>query len=115
MVDLSISDATIQDLIHRSLAARERAYCPYSKFKVGCALLCRDGSVFEGCNVENISYGLSICAERTAIVSAVAAGHQAFVALAVAAELGDTFVPPCGACRQFIAEFGVEVELFLCL
>jgi cytidine deaminase len=95
------------------VSARELAYCPYSKFQVGAALLCSDGTVFTGCNVENISYGISICAERTAIVKAVSSGNKSYKAIAVSGGNGDTFLSPCGACRQFIAEFGLEIDVYL--
>jgi cytidine deaminase len=87
--------------------AREMAYAPYSKFKVGAALWVADGRIFSGCNVENISYGLTNCAERVAIGAAVAAGAREFLAVVVVA---DTQLPisPCGACRQVLAEFGVK-------
>lgn len=98
---------TLEQLLERAKAARERAYAPYSKFKVGAALLTNDGRVFDGCNVENASYGLCNCAERTAFFSAIAAGYRRdeFAALAV---VGDTEGPiaPCGACRQVIIELG---------
>jgi cytidine deaminase len=94
-------------LIDEARAARELAYTPYSKFKVGAALECKDGRIFRGCNVENASYGLCNCAERTAFFSAIAQGYQPgdFTALAV---IGDTEGPiaPCGACRQVILELG---------
>lgn len=94
-------------LLQQAHAAREKAYAPYSRFKVGAALLTKDGKVFHGCNVENASYGLCNCAERTALFSAVAAGYRPgdFAALAVS---GDTEGPiaPCGACRQVILELG---------
>lgn len=97
----------MEELLERAVIARERAYAPYSKFKVGAALLTRDGNVFPGCNIENASYGLCNCAERTAFFSAIAAGYQRdqFRALAV---VGDTEGPisPCGACRQVIIELG---------
>ncbi|WP_144140520.1 cytidine deaminase [Paraburkholderia sp. BCC1884] len=97
----------MEQLLERAGVAREKAYAPYSKFKVGAALLTRDGRVFDGCNVENASYGLCNCAERTAFFSAIAAGYQRdqFAALAV---IGDTDGPiaPCGACRQVIIELG---------
>lgn len=93
-------------LLDEAWKARDRAYAPYSKFHVGAALLGADGRIFSGCNVENISYGLTNCAERVAIGAAVAAGVRDFVAVAVVA---DTTVPisPCGACRQVLAEFRV--------
>ncbi|MGY6254340.1 cytidine deaminase [Paraburkholderia caledonica] len=98
---------SMEQLLERAGVAREKAYAPYSKFKVGAALLTRDGRVFDGCNVENASYGLCNCAERTAFFSAIAAGYQRdqFAALAV---IGDTEGPiaPCGACRQVIIELG---------
>lgn len=93
-------------LVEAAWQTREQAYAPYSKFAVGAALLAVDGRVFVGCNVENLSYGLTNCAERVAIGAAVAAGAREFRAMAVVA---DTKVPvsPCGACRQVLAEFGV--------
>jgi cytidine deaminase len=98
---------TMEQLLERAKNARERAYAPYSRFKVGAALLTKDGRVFDGCNVENASYGLCNCAERTAFFSAIAAGYERdqFAALAV---IGDTDGPiaPCGACRQVIIELG---------
>ena len=92
-------------LIDAAILARSRAWAPYSKFAVGAALLSRDGRIFTGCNVENLSYGLTICAERNAIFHAVAEGVREFAAIAVVA---DTRLPisPCGACRQVMAEFG---------
>jgi len=98
---------TLEQLLERARTARESAYAPSSKFKVGAALLTKDGRVFAGCNVENASYGLCNCAERTAFFSAIAAGcrRDEFAALAV---IGDTDGPiaPCGACRQVIIELG---------
>jgi homotetrameric cytidine deaminase len=96
------------DLIRSALDARLRAYAPYSKFAVGAALQCKSGAVFTGSNIENISDGLTICAERVAMGSAVAAGQREFVAIAVVAESTEPIVP-CGAGRQFLAEFSSDL------
>ncbi len=103
-----MTESDRNDLIQAAIKARENAYAPYSKFFVGAALRCEDGTVFTGCNVENTSYGLCICAERTAICKAVSEGHQKFDAIAVSAT---PFATPCGACRQFIVEFGKNIEV----
>ncbi len=92
------------DLIDEAVQASGNAYAPYSEYKVGAALLCSNGTVFKGCNVENASYGLSNCAERTAVFTAVAAGQTDFTALAIAASSAPAPFP-CGACRQVLAEF----------
>ncbi|MBD5633899.1 MAG: cytidine deaminase [Candidatus Eremiobacteraeota bacterium] len=102
-----MSDA---ELVAAAGLARERAYAPYSRFAVGAALLCEDGTVVSGCNVENASYGMTMCAERTAVFAAVASGRTRFRAIAVAGPPGVT-TPPCGACRQVLAEFGRDVRL----
>ena len=93
-----------EKLLEVAAKAAEKAYSPYSEYKVGAAVLCADGEVFTGCNVENSSYGLTNCAERTAIFSAITAGHRDFVALAVTA-IGEHMPYPCGACRQVLNEF----------
>jgi cytidine deaminase len=101
------NNMTDEQLMQEAIVARGFAYTPYSHFKVGAALLCHDGKLFHGCNVENASYGLCNCAERTAFFAAVASGYKPgdFKALAV---VGDTDGPiaPCGACRQVILELG---------
>ena len=93
-----------KNLIKKAVAAMRRAYAPYSRFCVGAALLTREGRVFQGCNVENASYGLTLCAERTALGAAISAGYRHFTALAVASS-GQTAPVPCGACLQALAEF----------
>ncbi|XP_025199764.1 cytidine deaminase-like [Melanaphis sacchari] len=102
-----LNELTSEDqlLISMCALARERAYVPYSNFKVGAALRCDDGTIFSGCNVENASYGLSICAERTVIVKAVSEGKTKFTKIAIAGLNKNQFVPPCGACRQVLSEF----------
>lgn len=103
-----MTELEIQKLMDCAIKAREKAYSPYSHFAVGAALLCEDGTLYEGCNIENASYGLTNCAERTAIFKAVSEGHIKFKALAVVA---DTEGPcaPCGACRQVVAEFKIPI------
>lgn len=103
-----MTELEIQKLMDCAIKARENAYSPYSHFAVGAALLCEDGTLFEGCNIENASYGLTNCAERTAIFKAVSECHIKFKALAVVA---DTEGPcaPCGACRQVMAEFKIPL------
>jgi len=93
-----------EGLLEAAAQAALKAHAPYSNFKVGAALLCADGEIFTGCNVENASYGLTNCAERTAVFSAVAAGRKDFVAMAVVAD-GQSVPYPCGACRQVLNEF----------
>ena len=103
-----MTELEIQKLMDCAIKARENAYSPYSHFAVGAALLCEDGTIYEGCNIENASYGLTNCAERTAIFKAVSEGHTKFKALSVVA---DTEGPcaPCGACRQVVAEFKIPI------
>lgn len=89
--------------IREAFEAKERAYAPYSGFKVGAALLCGDGRVYLGCNIENASYPVTLCAERAAIASAVADGNRDFSAIVITG--GEDYCPPCGMCRQALAEF----------
>lgn len=99
---------TNEKLIHLALQAREKAYAPYSNFKVGAALLTDSGRIYTGCNIENASYGETVCAERTAVFKAVSDGERRFSKIAVVGgKDGDKTVPcyPCGACRQVIREF----------
>lgn len=99
---------TEQELIQAAIDVRVRAYAPYSKFKVGAAILTKSGELFVGCNVENGSYGLSICAERQAIGAMVASGFSKIETIIVAAS---PLASPCGACRQSIVEFGSEIQV----
>ena len=101
---------THDELLANATDSRERAYAPYSKFKVGAALLGKSGRVYTGCNVENAAYGPSICAERTAIFKAVSDGEREFETIAVVTENG---VPPCGTCRQVMMEFAPEMIIII--
>ena len=93
-----------KELVREALEARKQSYCPYSGFAVGAALLCGDGTVFRGCNIENAAYGPTNCAERTAMFKAVYEGEREFDALAIIWD-GDDYAVPCGVCRQVLAEF----------
>ena len=104
--DAVMNEALIDRLVKASLDVRLRAHAPYSGFLVGAALLCDDGEIHVGCNVENASYSLTLCAERVSAVTAVAAGRRVWLAVAVASQGG---VTPCGACRQFLAEFAGDM------
>ncbi|KAK9966199.1 hypothetical protein ABG768_003322 [Culter alburnus] len=103
----------IKELIRKSLEAKKFAYCPYSKFRVGAALLTHDGTVFTGCNVENACFNLGICAERIAISKAVSEGYRDFKAIAIASDMCEHFISPCGGCRQFMREFGANWDVYL--
>ena len=97
----------MEELVVAAKGAREKAYVPYSNFKVGAAVLTQSGAIYTGCNVENASYGLCNCAERTAIFKAVSEGEREFVAIAIVADTEEP-VAPCGACRQVMAEFEIQ-------
>ncbi len=107
MKNLPLSKEEVTRLVDAAQAARENSYSPYSKFKVGAAVLTSEGEIFKGTNVENASYGLTVCAERNAIFAAVSAGHRRFRALALITQKipGVAFGSPCGACRQVMSEF----------
>ncbi len=100
-----------KELLKRAVEARRRAYAPYSDFKVGAAILTRDGRIFTGCNVENASYGLTICAERVALFKAVSEGAREFEAIAIAC--GKAPCAPCGACRQVLFEFAPNLTVIM--
>jgi cytidine deaminase len=103
-------DARGQDLIQRAMQVRARAYAPYSGYPVGAALLGRSGRVYEGVNVENAAYPTSMCAERSAIFHAVTSGEREFEAIAVVTPNGGS---PCGACRQVLSEFGLDLVVYI--
>lgn len=100
------------ELLNEAERAMENAYVPYSHFKVGAALLCADGRIFKGCNIENASYGCSNCAERTAVFKAVSEGVQSFKAIAIVSSSGE-ITYPCGICRQVLAEFSSEIDVVM--
>jgi cytidine deaminase len=99
-------------LLDSALAARENAFAPYSKFRVGAAIEDADGRIHTGCNVENATYGLTVCAERVAVFKAISEGVRKFRRVAIAADT-DALTPPCGACRQILWEFCGDVEIVL--
>ena len=97
-------------LVAEARAARRKAYAPYSKFRVGAALLTAGGKVYRGCNIENASYGLTVCAERVTFFNAISAGERRFVAIAIASDGAAT---PCGACRQVMSEFAQNLKVLV--
>ena len=105
---------TDRDLINKAVDASKFAYTPYSKFRVGAALECADGTVFTGCNVENATLGCTICAERTAVVKAVSEGRRSFRRIAVYSPESSDYCTPCGVCRQVRSEFSPDIEV-LCV
>lgn len=98
------------ELITAACEARQQAYANYSQYQVGAAVRTRSGMIFRGCNVENRSYGLTVCAEQVAVTTAVTAGHRELTAIAIATQNG---AAPCGACRQILAEFAAEMSVLL--
>lgn len=107
---LPVTEVARDELIHAALDAQKRAYAPYSNFPVGAALRTASGKIFQGANVENASFSLTICAERVAAAAAVAAGEREFVTIAIVSRGGAT---PCGACRQFLAEFNPTLRIVM--
>ncbi|MGE5340026.1 MAG: cytidine deaminase [Candidatus Omnitrophota bacterium] len=107
-------DSEFEQLLQAAREARENAYAPYSHFRVGAALLTSNGRIFSGCNVENASYGLTICAERNAIFQMAANGERKISAIAIIGDCDD-FLPPCGACRQVMTEFSdKDTAVYMC-
>lgn len=110
---MDLAASQLRELTRRARVAAQHAYAPYSKFAVGAAVLTAQGEIYAGANVENASYGLSMCAERNAIFHAVAQGSTAITALAVYTPTRTT-TTPCGACRQVLAEFGADIVVLCC-
>lgn len=100
----------VQQLLNAAIKARENAYCPYSNFQVGAAILTENNEIFTGCNIENGSFTAGLCAERTAVAKAISEGQTTFKAIAVVAQQ-DNFTTPCGVCRQFIIEFAKDKDV----
>ena len=100
------------ELVRAALEVQQRAYAPYSQFKVGAALLAANGEIFKGCNVENASYGLTVCAERVALLKALSDGHRQFAAIAVVADTSAP-TPPCGPCRQLLWEYCGDIPVVM--
>ncbi len=109
---ISRSDASDDELVQRAVEVRDRAYSPYSKICVGAALRAVDGRIFTGCNVENASYGLTLCAERSAIVKAVSEGAREFTTIAITTNR-ESALMPCGACRQVLLEFSPRLRVLV--
>lgn len=105
-----VTDEKIEALIKAACEIRDKAYAPYSNYHVGAAILADDGRIFTGVNVENASYGLTICAERAAVFSAITAGARRLLAVAICTEYGGS---PCGACRQVMSEFAGDIPVWL--
>lgn len=105
-----MTDFDPADLAERALDARRWSYSPYSRYPVGAALLAASGRIYDGCNIENAAYPVTVCAERVAAFKAISEGERQFVAIAVATENGGS---PCGSCRQVLAEFGLEAEVLI--
>jgi cytidine deaminase len=109
MTKIKLSEKIKQRLYQKAKEASKQSYSPYSRFPVGAALLARNNKIFIGTNVENVSFGLTICAERVAICNAIINGAKRFIAIAVYSKKGEA--TPCGACRQFLLEFGKDIEV----
>ena len=106
-----MSKFDLQALIEASLKARKFSYSPYSKFKVGAAVLCGSGNIYTGANIENASYPVTICAERVAYGKAISEGESKFVAICITSSSTKEYCLPCGMCRQFMSEFGLDTQV----
>ncbi|CAF1264330.1 unnamed protein product [Rotaria sp. Silwood1] len=112
-MEKEITSVELQELFDKAHLAKYRAYCPYSHFRVGAALLTSTGKIYSGCNVENAAYPLSTCAERTVIVKAVSEGEKSFRKIVITSDVELGFTGPCGSCRQTLAEFGLDLDVYL--
>ena len=101
-----------KELVNLAMEAKKRAYAPYSNFHVGAALLCENGEVYLGCNIENAAYGSTNCAERTAVFNAISFGNRSFKKIAIVSD-GDEYTYPCGVCRQVLSEFAPNIEVIM--
>jgi cytidine deaminase len=101
-----------QELAKAAQKAKRNAYAPFSNFKVGAALLTKEGAIFSGCNIENSSYGLTMCAERVAIFNAISSGASKFTAMAIVSD-DPGFTPPCGACRQVLSDLAGDIDFVM--
>lgn len=114
VVEYSSLDPSVKELIEAAIKVRNNAYCPYSNFPVGAALRTATGEIVTGCNVENGTFGPTVCAERTAVCTAISEGHREFTAVAVAAYQESQFTAPCGTCRQTLSEFSAkDIPIYL--
>ena len=110
---MNIDKKTITTLIESALKAKCYSYSPYSNFKVGAAILTKNGKIYTGCNVESVAYTPTTCAERVAVLKAVSEGEREFIAIAVVGGNGKVPISPCGVCRQFIYEFGTDIMVIM--
>lgn len=101
-----------KELVKLAMSAKEKAYAPYSNFRVGAALLCKDGEIYTGCNIENVSFGGTNCAERTALFKAISEGNKNFVKIAIISDSAN-YTYPCGICRQVLAEFNPNLNVIV--
>ncbi|MSP64479.1 MAG: cytidine deaminase [Ignavibacteria bacterium] len=111
-INMKLNKDLILKLATSAVEAKNNSYSPYSKFRVGAALLCNNGEIIPGCNIENLSYSLTTCAERTAIFSAINSGKKIFSAIAITSD-DKNFITPCGACLQVISEFAPKIKIIL--
>jgi cytidine deaminase len=111
---MHMQEDKIQELIRQAVSAKQRAYAPYSNYRVGAAVYGETGRVYSGCNIENASFGATICAERTAIFKAVSEGERKLLGLALVADDKES-ISPCGICRQVMAEFGLTMPVYMAM